>query len=104
MELIQIANIDVLNEDEKELLTTLANEYYQKVIRALKNECSIKINIKEYGRVEDNPDKKVKYSIHVVVTTATKLRFESGADDWDFARTIHKVFKDIERQIEHKVR
>ena len=93
-----------MKEEEKQVLNTLANEYYDKIKRALKNECSVKIDVKEHGKVDDNPDKKVRYDIHIVAVTATKLRFESSAEDWDFARTVHKAFKEIERQIEHKIK
>lgn len=99
MEPIQIIGIDELKEEEKEIVNVLANDYYGKIQRVLKNEISIKVHIKQHSKT----GKRHKSDIRVKVVAPTKT-FESQEADWDLARTLHRVFKNIERQLEHKIR
>ena len=97
MEPIQI--IGVLGLDsEKELVSKLANEYYGKIQRSLKNITSITLHIKQHSK----GGKRKKSDIRVKVMAPTRI-FESQESDWDLARAVHKVFKNIERQLEHKI-
>ena len=100
MEPIQIIGIDVLKEEsDKDLVNTLANDYYGKIERALKNINSMSIHIKQHSK----GGKRKKSDIRVKVISPTKV-FESQESDWDLARTLHKFFKNIEREIEHSIR
>ena len=99
MEPIQIKGIDELNDEEKNLVNTLANEYYGKIQRELKNATSISLHVKQHSKTGN----RHKSDIRVKVIAPTKI-FEAQESDWDMARTLHKVFNNIERQIEHRIR
>jgi len=99
MEPIQIKGIDELNDEEKNLVNTLANEYYGKIQRELKNATSISLHVKQHSKTGN----RHKSDIRIKVIAPTKI-FEAQESDWDLARTLHKVFNNIERQIEHRIR
>jgi len=99
METIQVTGIDELSEEEKGIVNTLANEYYGKIQRGLKNITSITLHIKQHSKT----GKKHKSDIRVKVIAPTQI-FEAQESDWDLARTLHRVFKNIERQIEHRLK
>ena len=99
MEPIQIVGIDeVDNESEKDLINKLANEYYEKIQRSLKNLTSITLHIKAHSK----GGKAKKWDLRVKVIAPTKI-FEAQESDWDLAKSLHKVFKNVERQLEHKL-
>lgn len=95
MEEIQYIGADVLDETEKSDLEKLSAEYYDKIKRALNNITSLKIHIKKHTK-----GGKGKFSVHASANAPTKI-FEASASDWDFARTLHMAFNEIEKQIEH---
>jgi len=99
MEPIQITGIDELKEGERDIVNTLVNEYYGKIQRVLQNEISIKLHIKQHSKTGN----KHKSDIRIKVTAPTKV-FESQESDWDLARTLHRAFKNIERQLEHRIK
>lgn len=99
MEPIQIIGVKELDEFELPLVNKLANEYYQKIQRELQNVTSVVIHIKSY----EKEGKRKKYSIHVRVIAPTRIFESSKAQDWDLARTLHKAFRDIERELQHKL-
>jgi len=98
MEPIQITGIDEISEEDRDLVNKLANEYYVKIQRGLKNITSIKLHIKQHSKT----GKKHKSDIRVKVIAPTRV-FEAQESDWDLARTLHRVFKNVEREIEHKL-
>ncbi len=99
MEEIQIIGIDEIGDDDKIIVNKLANDYYSKIKRALKNEVSVKLHVKQHSKT----GKQHKSDIRVKVVAPTKV-FESQESDWDLARTLHKVFKNVLRQLEHRIR
>ena len=111
---IQYIGVDQLTTDERIVLDKLSAEYYDKIERSLKNLTTIIVHIKEYKK-EAAPEKKEergfygkklkrkKYDIHIKVVAPTRIFEEKHAADWDFARTLHKAFKNIEREIQHKL-
>ena len=98
MEPIEINGIDILTEEEKRLANKLLNEYYPKIERKIKNIISLKVHIKEY----EKEGKRKKYSINIKVVNSTDV-FEANANNWDFARTMHKVLNKIENEIENRL-
>ena len=98
MEPIQIKGIDELSEDDVGLVNKLVNEYYAKIQRSLKNITSISLHIKQHSKT----GKKHKSDIRVKVIAPTRI-FEAQESDWDLARALHRVFKNIIREIEHKL-
>ena len=99
MELIQIIGIDEISEQDKVLVNKLSNEYYDKFKRALKNEISIKLHIKQHSKM----GKRHKYDIRIQLMAPTRM-FEAQESDWDLARTLHRVCKNIERELQHKLK
>jgi hypothetical protein len=98
MEPIQIIGIDSLDEQEQELATTLINSYFKKIILIIKKVDSLIVHIKAHTK----GGKRKKYDIRVRVLAPTRM-FETQESDWDLARTLHKVLKNMEREIEHKL-
>jgi ribosome-associated translation inhibitor RaiA len=98
MEEIQIIGIDEIGDEDKDIVNKLANEYYEKLKRAIKNEISVRIHIKEHSKA----GKRHKSDIRVQLIAPTR-RFDAQESDWDLARTLHKVFENIERQLQHKL-
>lgn len=99
MEAIQYIGIEQLTPEERAILDKLSAEYYDTIQRSLKNLTSIIIHIKEYNK----EGKRKKYSVNVRAVAPTAIFEEKHAADWDFARTLHKAFKNIERQIQHRL-
>lgn len=98
MEQIQYIGLEQLNDEEKEILNRLSKEYYEKIRRTLKNETTIIVHVKEHKKTGN----RKKYSVHVRVNAPTKP-FDSENADWELAKVLHESFKDLERQIQHKL-
>ncbi len=99
MEPIQIVGIKELDEPEKDIVNKLANEYFLKFKRELQNFTSLVVHIKCYNK----DGKKKKYSINARIISPTRMFESTKAADWDLARTLHKSFKDLEREIQHRL-
>ena len=99
MEPIQIIGVDKGEDEvEKETSNKLANEYYKKIQRSLKNITSITLHIK----VHTKGGKTKKWGMRVKVVAPTRI-FEAQESDWDLARSLHRVFRNVEREIQHKL-
>jgi len=98
MEPIQVIGTELLNDGEKDTANKLANEYYKKIFRELKNVTSITVHIKAHTK----GGKRKKFDLRVKAIAPTSI-FEAQESDWDLARTFHKVFRNIKREIEHKL-
>lgn len=96
---VETVGFDVLTGEEKNTFDKLTKEYLAKIEMKLKDLSSIKVHLKEY-HIEGA---RKKYSIHVKFIAPIKI-FEASASDWDFARTLHKMFKNIEEEIENRFR
>ena len=97
MEPIQIIGIDEVEDGiEKETINKLANEYYEKIQRSLKNITSVTLHVKTHSK----GGKAKKWDMRVKVIAPTKI-FEAQESDWDLAGSLHRVFKNVEREIEH---
>lgn len=94
---IEFNGKNILNEEEKKVVDQLSKEYYEKVQRQLKKPFLFKIQISEHN----SGGKRKKYSFEVNVICSGEI-FKAQAFDWDCARTIHKLMKKIETEIEHK--
>jgi len=99
LEPIQIIGIKELDESDRNIVNKLANEYFLKIKRELQNITSLIVHIKCYKK----EGKKKKYSINTRAIAPTRMFESSKAADWDLARTLHKSFKDLEREIQHKL-
>lgn len=99
MQPIQYIGKDRLKEEDIVDLDKIVGEYYDKLQRMVKNECSLVVDFKEYN----NEGKKGKFSIHVRVKLPGRT-FEADAHDWDFRRTLHMALNKVGEVIEHKLR
>ena len=95
--MLQTIGFDVLEERDKKDFEKLFNEYSVKIQRKLKNISSFAIHLKEY----EKDGLRKKFSVPVRVVAPTRI-FEADAANWDFKRTLHKVFNKLEQEIEHK--
>jgi hypothetical protein len=96
MEKIKIKGDELLNKNEKELLNKLLNEYFSKVERKLKKS-SLDLHIKIY----DKEGQRKKFSLNLRALSPAGT-IEASDADWDFARTLHKVFNKLIIEIEHQ--
>lgn len=97
MPLIQTKGFDILEEQDKIYFDKLVNEYSAKIKTKLKNADTFVIRLRGY-KVEG---RRKKFTIQVRIADSYKI-FEANASDWDFRRTLHKVFKKLETEIEHR--
>ena len=93
---IQFIGIKELDEAEIGLINKLANEYYEKISRSLKDIASVILDLKIY----DKAGRRQKYSLHIRVIGPFKT-IEASAVDWDLARVTHESFKALENEIKH---
>jgi hypothetical protein len=99
-EIIQFIGVNELDEAEQAVVNKLSTEYYDKIKRSLKNLTSIVLHIKTHNT--EGSQKRFEVKLRVMAPTHT---FEAEkASDWDLARTLHKAFKNIEHEIEHKLK
>ena len=99
MEPIQVIGGELLDDTEKAITNDLMKEYYPKITRQLKNITSITVHVKAHSK----GGKRKKYDIRVKAIAPTRP-FEAQESDWDLARTLHRVFRNIIREIQHKFR
>ena len=99
-EIIQFIGVNELSEAEQNVVNNLSAEYYEKIKRSLKNLTSMAVHVKTHN---DEGGQK-RYELHIRAMSPSHV-FESKKDsDWDLARALHKSFKNIEREIEHKLK
>ncbi|MBU0629284.1 MAG: hypothetical protein KKC75_08925 [Nanoarchaeota archaeon] len=100
MQPIQIIGIDeIKEEEEKSIIATISEEYRSKIQVHFKDDVSIVLHVKQHSK----GGTRKKSDIRVKVNAPSKM-FEAQESDWDLMRTLHKVFKNIEREIEHKLK
>ena len=99
MDKIQFIGMDEIKDDlEKSTIDKITNEYYGKIQDALREFTGIVIHLKQHSK-----GGKKKWDIRIRVNAPSKM-FEAQESDWDLARTLHKVFQNLEREIEHKMK
>ena len=96
MENLRLIGADILDESERETANKLLEEYGVKIQRALKNVSSIVVHFKKHSK----GGKSAKYDIRVRVVAPGNL-FEAQESDWDFAKSLHKVFENIEHEVKN---
>jgi len=99
MEKIQIIGVEKLEDEEKGIFNKLVDEYYKKIQRELKNITSLTIHIKAHSK----GGKAKKYDLRIKAIAPTRI-FEAQESDWELARTLHRVFRNMIRQIQHRLR
>lgn len=99
MEPIQIIGIKDLDDMEVDAVNRLANRYFGKIQREIKKINSVAIHIKSY----EKQGREKKYSIHVKVMAPTRIFVSTKAFDWDLDKALHKSFRDVIREIKHRL-
>ncbi len=98
-EIIQFIGLNDLEMPEQALVNKLATSYHEKIRRQLSNMTSLVVHIKIHKKTGTHH----KYSLHARALAPSKM-FESTATDWDLAKALHKVFIEMEREIQHKLK
>lgn len=98
-ERIQFIGLNDLESPEQDIVNKLATKYHDKIKRTIKKPTSLVVHIKQYTK----EGKSHKYSIHVRAIAPTRI-FESTVSDWDLAKSLHKVFEEIEHEIHHQLK
>ncbi|HZX44054.1 MAG TPA: hypothetical protein VFF28_00045 [Candidatus Nanoarchaeia archaeon] len=93
MEQIILIDADKIPEDDKATIQKIASEYIPKIQRVFKDKIMVKLHYKKHG--------ERKYDLRVVINCPDK-KLEAQESDWNLRRTLHKVFENIEREMEHK--
>jgi hypothetical protein len=99
MEPIQITGIKDLDEMEIESVNRLANRYYSKIQREIKNITSLTVHIKSY----EKQGREKKYSVHVKVIAPTRIFVSTKTSDWDLEKALHQSFRDVIREMQHSL-
>ena len=99
MEPIQVIGIKDLDDMEIDAVNRLANQYYPKIQRELKNITSLAIHVKSYKK----GGRYCKYSIHVRAIAPTRIFVSTKGFDWDINRALHKAFRDIIHRLHHSL-
>ncbi len=101
MENIELKGIELLSEEERFELNKVIDNYKEKLKWKTKSDFVLKLVIKEYSnKIEDKKDKRKKYSIQGQIKGQTHT-FEASAVDWDFNKTVHKIFNKLMNEVEH---
>ena len=93
---VSYIGINELEGFEKPTLNKLVDEYSKKISRDIQNG-KIIMTIKKYKKAGN----RVKYSLHCRIDSPNIIAVAT-ASDWDFPRTLHKVFNKVRSEIEHK--
>ena len=99
MEPIQIIGIKDLDEMEVETINRLANRYYGKVQREIKNITSLVVHIKSINK----EGRQKIYSVHVKVIAPTKVFASTKTEDWNLEKALHGSFRNIIREMQHRL-
>ena len=101
-EIIQFTGVAELSEPDQDMVNKIATEYYQKIKMSIKNLTSVSLHIKTI----DKGGKK-QYEILLKMMAPTQIIEASNSrdqDKWDLSRSLHKVFMNLLREIEHKLK
>jgi conjugal transfer/entry exclusion protein len=101
-ERIQFTGVAELSEPDQDMVKKISTEHYQKIKMSMKNLTSVSLHIKTI----DKGGKK-QYEILLKVIAPTHVIEASNSrdqDKWDLSRSLHKAFKNILREIEHKLK
>ena len=93
----QILGADKLEKKECDCVKEIADHYEKKISKVI-GEIALKIHPKKHSK----GGKSAKYDIRIKLQTAKKI-FDTQESDWDLHKAMHKVFKNIQSQIAHKL-
>jgi hypothetical protein len=97
---IQAIGVKQLNDEEKSLISKLAERNFNKLLFKAKKLESVVVHIKTFKTT----GKRKKYSIKVKAVCGRLLCESSEATSWDLATAVHKAFNDAQKQLIHRFR
>jgi hypothetical protein len=101
MDGVEIRGIELLSEEDKWELNKEIEKYQEKIKWKTKSDFILKLVIKEYNhKSEDKDNKRKKYSLQAQIKGATHS-FEASSFDWDFNKSLHKIFEKLITEVEH---
>jgi hypothetical protein len=101
-EIIQFTGVAELSEPDQGMVNKISTEYYQKIKMSMKNLTSVSLHLKTIdkgGKKQYEIMLKVMAPTHVIEASNSK-----DQDKWDLSRSLHKAYKNLLREIEHKLR
>ena len=96
---IEYKGISGLEPEDRDMIKGLAEEYYPKIQRELKNVTKLVVHIKSSSK----GGHRIRYHINVRAEAPTRI-FESSSEEWDLAKGLHEAFKEVKREIQHHFR
>ena len=94
---IKYLGMESLSEEEKELTEKLGQEYFEAIQRQTKNDLCLILHIKEI-----NKEGERKLFSMTLRTEAPMRTLEASEEDWNLEVGLRKVFKKLEKEIQHK--
>ena len=99
MVFVQTVGFDQLSKEDMSHFESLFNNHFKKIQRKIKDAETFVFHLKEY----EKEGKRMKFSLHSRIIWGNKM-IEANAFDWEFNKTVNKVFNKLEQEIEHKFR
>jgi hypothetical protein len=96
---IQVVGINDLDDMERDAVNRLADRYYPKIERELKDDVSLVIHIKTHN----DQGRQRKYSVHTKVNAPSRIFTTENSVDWDINAALHKSFTGLIEQIRHQL-
>ncbi|MBI2044386.1 hypothetical protein HYT24_03415 [Candidatus Pacearchaeota archaeon] len=93
---LKTVGFDLIGEQDRKDFEKIFGEYSRKIERKLKNISSFILYLKDYSK----EGKRNRYSLHLRAISPAGKTFEASAIDWDFKRTLHKIFTKMENLLE----
>tara|TARA_Y100000031_G_C8057327_1_gene308977 strand:+ start:209 stop:529 length:321 start_codon:yes stop_codon:yes gene_type:complete len=94
---IQMIGASDFDKEELETITEMAKHYEEKITHVV-GTIEGKMHLKKHSK----GGKSTKYDLRLTVKVAKKT-FDTQESDWELNKTVHKVFKNIQNQITHKL-
>ena len=92
---LETINFKHITDREKYFFEEKFEEFAKRNEKKIKN-ANVKIHLKEY----EKEGSRHKFSIHASITMP--ITIEADAFGWDFNKTLNKLFKKLEEEIEHR--
>ena len=86
--LLEFTGLKNLEPLEQTIVKGIAQEYFPRVKREVKNDIDLIIHVKPYRKA----GKRAKYSVHVKCIYATKVEDVNKVADWDLPKGVHEAF------------
>ncbi|MBM3246926.1 hypothetical protein FJZ17_00070 [Candidatus Pacearchaeota archaeon] len=102
METIEIKGLELLNESERQVVNEKISKYSHKIKNWINNDFYLRILVKEHNKIEENKNKRKKYSIDLEISGQIP-RMNASAFDWDLNKALNSAFQALLNEIEHRL-